>query len=87
MSQITLGQMTEALNRQAFRYRETEPLTERAILLITALILFDELETARTDCAELFDVIRTTPDDARMGDLRPRIVGQLNRIIAQLAEL
>ena len=87
MSQITIGEMTELLNCQAFRYRGTEPPTEAAIPFITALILFDELETVRTDCAELFDVIRTTPDDVRIGDLRPRIVCQLNHIIAQLAEL
>jgi hypothetical protein len=87
MSPMKQGKSTQLLNRQAYSYRRVEPLTEALILGVTALILFDQLETTHADLAELFDVIRTMPNDARVGELRPRIVRQLNRIIAQLGKL
>ena len=88
MQQTKREKTTQLLKRRVFGQQRTEPLAEVPSLGVTALILFDKLKMAQADLAQVFDVIRTMPNSARIGDLRRRrIVRQLHRIVVQLAEL
>jgi hypothetical protein len=88
MRQMKREKTAELLKRGAFSYQPTEPLAEVPSLGVTALILFDKLKMTHADLAQVFDVIRTMPNNAPIGDLRHRrIVRQLHRIVVQLAEL